>query len=257
MTKPDIDHLIANLGEALFTNEESFESLAKQHSNNLSIDDLPYMFGKLHYPPPLHQHINKEALGLGDWMAICQYAIFELIYHLGVKALGTLRSIAYGKYDWTQATALEVICRLYADGKLPADVISEMDLRLEGMRYETHLYFAKSLLKRRARDQQFNEIINQMKNTDLRLAFAELGQNIPMTRKELIELGEKIIAADASEEELPKLMELFDANVPYPAGSSLFYYPKNYNARTTDISQYNPSVEEVVDICLSYKPIIL
>jgi hypothetical protein len=52
-------------------------------------------------------------------------------------------------------------------------------------------------------------------------------------------------------------MELFDVNVPYPNGSNLFYYSENFNARTDDVSQYNPSVEEVVDKCLNYKPFIL
>jgi hypothetical protein len=79
------------------------------------------------------------------------------------------------------------------DGKLPAEIISEIDLRLAGMRYETHLYFARSLLKRRERDQRFNGIIKQIKNIDFRLALAELGQTEPMTREELIELGKKLL----------------------------------------------------------------
>lgn len=78
-----------------------------------------------------------------------------------------------------------------------------------------------------------------------------------MTREELIELGKQIIAPDTDEEKVSRLMELFDANVPHPEGSSLFYYPEKYNARTDYLSHYNPSVEEVVDKCLSYKPIIL
>jgi len=66
-----------------------------------------------------------------------------------------------------------------------------------------------------------------------------------MTREELIQLGNQII------EETD-----FDRNVPHPEGSSLFFYPENYNARTMDISSYDPTVEEVVDKCLAYQPII-
>jgi hypothetical protein len=255
MKKSEIDHLIANLGVALITNRESFESLAKQQTGNLSIDDLPYLLDKLHNSPPVHPDIKKEELQLGEWMAICQYAIFELIYQFDIKALPTLKAIAFGEYDWTQATALEVLCRLYADGKLAADIISEIDLRLNGMRHETYLYFTRSLLKRREHDQRFAEIITQIKDIDFRCTLAELGHNLPMTRNELIELGKKIIAANASEREVSSLMELFDVNVPHPEGSNLFYYPENYNADTDDITQYNPSVEEVVDKCLSYKGI--
>ncbi|NLR82348.1 colicin immunity protein [Chitinophaga eiseniae] len=76
-----------------------------------------------------------------------------------------------------------------------------------------------------------------------------------MTREELIDLGNKIITADGSEEKIQQLMEIFDRNVPHPDGSSLFFYPENYNAKVDDISIYDPTAEEVVDKCLSYKPI--
>ncbi len=78
-----------------------------------------------------------------------------------------------------------------------------------------------------------------------------------LTREGLIELGLKIVSCQGTEEELNEMMRLFDANVPYPKGTNLFYYPEKYNARTMDISKYDPTVEEVVDKCLSYRPIIL
>ena len=76
-----------------------------------------------------------------------------------------------------------------------------------------------------------------------------------MTREELIQLGYQIIE-EADDDRQEELMELFDRNVPHPEGSSLFLYPENYNARTMDISSYDPAVEEVVDKCLAYQPII-
>ncbi len=78
-----------------------------------------------------------------------------------------------------------------------------------------------------------------------------------MTREELIELGYKIVNCEGSEDEIDELMELFDENVPHPDGANLFFYPENYNARKDDISQYNPTVEEVVDKALSYRAIQL
>lgn len=78
-----------------------------------------------------------------------------------------------------------------------------------------------------------------------------------MTREELIGLGEKIVNCQGTEEELDRMMDVFDKNVPYLKASSLFYWPENYNARRDDISKYNPTVEEVVDKALSYKPIEL
>jgi hypothetical protein len=78
-----------------------------------------------------------------------------------------------------------------------------------------------------------------------------------MTREELIELGKKIVNCEGTEEEHCKLLNLFSENVPHPNGAGLFYYPENYNARRDDLSKYNPTVEEVVDKALSYKPIAL
>lgn len=78
-----------------------------------------------------------------------------------------------------------------------------------------------------------------------------------MTRDELIELGRQIVNGEGTEEEFAVLCELFNNNVPHPKGIGLFFYPENYNTRKDDLSKYKPSVEEVVDKALSYKPIIL
>lgn len=81
--------------------------------------------------------------------------------------------------------------------------------------------------------------------------------NKSMTREELIELGKKIINCQGTESEIDEMYILFSKSVPHPDGAGLFYYPENYNANKYDISQYNPTVEEVVDKALSYKPIQL
>jgi len=78
-----------------------------------------------------------------------------------------------------------------------------------------------------------------------------------MNRSELIVLGTKVKNSEGTEEELDELMKLFDKNVPYPHGSNLFFYPENYNSRKHNISSYSPTVEEVVDKCLSYEAIRL
>jgi hypothetical protein len=79
-----------------------------------------------------------------------------------------------------------------------------------------------------------------------------------MNREQLIEMGYRITNLEVKDEaEYDNLQELFDNNVPHPLGSSLFFYPENYNSKVDDISEYNPTVEEVVDLALSYKPIIL
>jgi len=76
-----------------------------------------------------------------------------------------------------------------------------------------------------------------------------------MTREELIDLGKKIVSAEGTEKELEEWMAVFDKHVPHPAGSNLFFYPEDENSEPQ--SEYDPTVEEVVDICLAYKPIQL
>ena len=78
-----------------------------------------------------------------------------------------------------------------------------------------------------------------------------------MTRDELIELGKKIVNCEGTEEEIETMYELFSKNVPHPNGANLFYYSENYNARKFNIAEYRPTIEEVVDKALSYKPIQL
>jgi Colicin immunity protein / pyocin immunity protein len=74
---------------------------------------------------------------------------------------------------------------------------------------------------------------------------------------ELCVIGAKIKNSEGTEAEINKMMEDFDRSVPHPKGSNLFFYPENYDARNDDIASYNPSVEEVVQKCLDYKPINL
>ncbi len=76
-----------------------------------------------------------------------------------------------------------------------------------------------------------------------------------MNKEKLIELGKKIVNCEGTEEQINEWILIFNKNVPHPNGAGLFYYPENYNARKDDISKYNPTVEQVVDKALSYKPI--
>lgn len=78
-----------------------------------------------------------------------------------------------------------------------------------------------------------------------------------LSREELIELGKKIVNSEGTENEINEMINAFNKNVPHPNGAGLFFYPENYNFRKDDISKYNPTVEEVVDKALNYKPIRL
>ena len=67
-----------------------------------------------------------------------------------------------------------------------------------------------------------------------------------MTRDDLIQLVEKIIKVQGTEEEIDKMLNLLQSKVPYPGVSDLIYWNED-----------NLTVEQIVDKALSYKPIQL
>ena len=85
-----------------------------------------------------------------------------------------LRKVAFGAYDWTQATALEVLCRLVVAGRAPETTLSEIEERLGAMRYETHLYFARALLLRGKKDSRYLDILHRCQHPGFREALQEL-----------------------------------------------------------------------------------
>lgn len=99
----------------------------------------------------------------------------------------------------------------------------------------------------------------------LSLKLVKIVDNV--TRDELIEVLRRTeITPDMTQEEYLKAEAyeiVFNANVPMPNASSLLYYPLDYDARSNTwnggrpISEYSPSLEEVVDTALSYKPQVL
>lgn len=67
-----------------------------------------------------------------------------------------------------------------------------------------------------------------------------------MSRDELIELVERIMAGEGTESEHDELVRLLEANVPHPRVVNLIYH-----------SEPQLSAAEVVDEALAYRPIAL
>lgn len=171
-----IDEKIARLAYLLMTDQSLFENTAKDESVLFESSDLPYLKTKFHSPPAVHSDINESELRLGQWMALCQYAIFELLYNLDKYSLPLIKEIAFGEYDWTQATALEVLCRWFIDGKVSEQTINEINRKMGGMRYETHLYLGTSLLARQKKNERFGDILSKLDNESFQEALQELSE---------------------------------------------------------------------------------
>ena len=173
----NIDNMISLLGYTLLSDsKETFEEIAELKAKDLTENDIEHLKNKLHNPPEVYSEIDKKQLQLGQWLSVCQYVIFELFYNLHPHSIQIISAFAFGEYDWTQATALEVLCRWYVKGKVSVDTISEINTQMGNMRDETHYYLAKSLLIRQKRDVQFEKVINELNNELFREILKELSE---------------------------------------------------------------------------------
>jgi len=174
MKEADINTMISSLAALLLKDRRAFEQAAKRDSALLSLSDLSCLKSRFHDAPKVPSGVDEGQLGLGQWMAVCQYVIFELLYHVQELSLPLVKEVAFGAYDWTQATALEVLCRWHVDGTLPKSIITEINRKIGDMRYETHLYFGRSLLLRKKDDHRFGDILLEIENESFQEAVKEL-----------------------------------------------------------------------------------
>ena len=178
MERINIDDSISSLAYLLRNDQVAFEKLAKEIAANLNIGDLPYLKNMLHEPPKLCEKLKDTKMALGEWLAMCQYAIFELLYNCYDYSLPIIKEIAYGPYDWTQATSLEVLCRLNVEEKISDSILDEINEKLKGMRYETHLYFSRALLLRAEDNKKYDDILRRFNNQTFREALIEIHEEL-------------------------------------------------------------------------------
>jgi len=178
MENINIDDLVSSLALLLRNDQEAFEKLAQENVKDLKIGDLSYLKNKLHEPPELHEELKNVKMVLGEWLAMCQYAVFELLYNCYEYSLPIIKEIAYGPYNWTQATALEVLCRLNVEGKISDSILDEIKEKLDSMRYETHLYFSRALLLRAEVDKKYDDILRKFDNQSFREALVEIHEEL-------------------------------------------------------------------------------
>jgi hypothetical protein len=111
-----IDNIVKSVA-VLIDSPDQFSIQAKEATRELGAASIELLASRFHSattPPPAG--FGYEQRGLGGWLAFWQFAIFEIFYHFREAALPVLRRVAFGAYDWTQGNAIEVLCRLAADG---------------------------------------------------------------------------------------------------------------------------------------------
>ncbi|MBY0238843.1 MAG: hypothetical protein K2X55_05970, partial [Burkholderiaceae bacterium] len=111
-----------------------------------------------HNPPDL----EGQFPGLGQWISARQFAIFEMFYFMGTPALPTLRRTASGKYDWTQGNAIEILCRLAADGVECRQITAELKTLLPDVREEALLYAIGPLARQAKDNPTLNDLLSDL-----------------------------------------------------------------------------------------------
>lgn len=67
-----------------------------------------------------------------------------------------------------------------------------------------------------------------------------------LSKKELLELVEKIMQADGSEQEIDEMIDVLERNVPHPQVSDLIFW-----------NEKELTPEEIIEEAMNYKPITL
>ncbi|MFU1797446.1 bacteriocin immunity protein [Paenibacillus azoreducens] len=67
-----------------------------------------------------------------------------------------------------------------------------------------------------------------------------------LSKKELLELVEKIMQADGSEQEIDEMIDVLERNVPHPQVSDLIFW-----------NEKELTPEEIIEEAMNYKPIII
>jgi hypothetical protein len=161
-----IDDIVASVA-VLADSPDQFRARADEAARELGVASIDSLTSRFHSPPdPAPAGFGYEQRGLGGWLAIWQFAIFEILYHFREAALPVLRRIAFGEYDWTQGNAIEVLCRLAAEDVDRDRTIADLKRELPSMRYEAHLYAAGPLLQRAASDPPIAEILRELESVD-------------------------------------------------------------------------------------------
>lgn len=134
-------------------------AMAAQQLTASAIPELTSLFHSESTPPP---ESADRFPGLGQWIAARQFAIFEILYMLGEPALPALRETAFGEYDWTQGNAIDILCRLAADGVQRTAILDELRRELPRVREEAVLYAFGPLLWRAKTSEPLQEVVDAL-----------------------------------------------------------------------------------------------
>lgn len=122
-----------------FKDRGAFSERARQAAQELGPQSIPALLSLMHRQGLEPPELKEDLQGLGAWLSLWQAALFEILYHLREAALPALRGVAYGEYDWTQCTAIGILCRLAIEGLERERIAAEIVADIPNWRYEAVL----------------------------------------------------------------------------------------------------------------------
>ncbi|MCA1594137.1 MAG: hypothetical protein LC754_16225, partial [Acidobacteria bacterium] len=120
-----IKRVIARVAEK-FESPEAFDRKAREEAAQFPREDIWELTAFFHNPPDKPDEVRDEFNNLGEWMEVCQDAVFAILYHIGEASLPILDRFAFGTYDWTQVKALRTLCRLANQGIQTEKIVGEI-----------------------------------------------------------------------------------------------------------------------------------
>jgi hypothetical protein len=124
---------------ALADSPEEWERRGRIAAQRLRPRQIRRLRRYYHKPPEKPVEALDRFNGLGDWLEVCQQAIFEIFYHRHEVSLPIIRRAVFAGYDWTQVWALLTLGRLAAQGIEREKCVDDIVEVLPTLRYEAFL----------------------------------------------------------------------------------------------------------------------
>jgi hypothetical protein len=158
----EVDQAIESVA-VLIDDEATFRAKAREVADSHGPWILPELQRRFHRPTTAPRGFTARERGLGAWLSCWQFAIFEVILQFRELALPMLRKVAFGEYDWTQANAIELLCRLAAEGVDRERTLADLRREMPRMRDTALLYVAGPLLRRSEVDPGVAAIVDELR----------------------------------------------------------------------------------------------
>lgn len=184
--KPSIAQAVELIASEIF-NRTRFSQLAKSAADDFGPAAIPELSRLYHgdpSPPAQYAHAFR---GLGAWLSARQFAVFEVYFYIGAAALPEIRRVAFGPYDWIQGNAIEVLCRLAAEGIEKQAILQEIKSKSPDIFYEAKIYAIAPLIHQKIDNPNLQNIIDFLINE---AGFGEAYEDAPRQQQRKIDVAE-------------------------------------------------------------------